>query len=214
MQTLHTVPTSPSELALLPAFHSDLNAASLFDALAAQEGRDRAGMIWTAACFAYDEFHAEPDPNLPNPVQRWARDGVSLGMLHFQTGNLDNWTDLAAVAREFGPAGLPAEAFLRSLFPVFADLSTVVLGREYSPVAYFTVPHWTHQKIGHNGRLAAAGGMGDKLSDDERHAIAARLMDAMRAAGCDEWSTEPVFDHPRIPDGIGPEPYRFRAWWD
>lgn len=153
--------------------------------------------------------------------------------LHFETGPLTSWAAVEAVLdAEPGAYGYKVADALEAVFP---DLSEVVLGREFSGVIYAVVPFWDHQmarNIGTEQRPATK--MGRPLTLRERHAIAHRFVDAMRAAEADElhvlahrtgspsWDTVPSIGEPvdiDVSDAAcsltaDVAPYRIRAWWD
>ena len=113
-------------------------------------------------------------------------------------GTEDAAATLRAVGRamwynNFRPEALAkALEAIREMHPSGFQLD-VMLGREGSPVCYVQIPYF------------ADGG--HKLTDEERAALIASMMDALRRiAKPDELTTEDnYFDH---------KPSKIRAWWD
>lgn len=87
-----------------------------------------------------------------------------------------------------------ASRIIQELVPIFPRLSGVEFGREASPVLYATIPFWTHQAVKWSG-----SGMGERIPEETRRAIASDFLAAMERAEADELTF----------DG-----HRARAWWD
>jgi hypothetical protein len=76
-------------------------------------------------------------------------------------------------------------------------VSAVQFGREGSPVVYFELPYWTHQREGPIG-----GGMGSRISDEEHAQVVAEL--------------RKVFVNDLSADEFGPDRInkrKIRIWW-
>lgn len=141
------------------------------------------------------------------------------GAMHFRIGLPADFEHAAAIL-EAGPEGYNAYSVDRvrgALGEVWDQLSDVEFGREYSPVLYAIVPHWTHQA--HGGPHS-----GEPLAEEWCRAIAIRFLEVMRAAGAEEvsWRGCPT-PSGTVPEGwyTGPESipddvrvYSLRAWWD
>jgi len=141
------------------------------------------------------------------------------GAMHFRIGLPADFDGAAAIV-EAGPSGYNGyrvDRALSALEQVWDQLSGVEFGREYSPVVYAVVPHWTHQAHG------TPSPSGEPLPEEWRRAIAVRFLELMREAGADEISWRGMPSGADVPAGwyTGPESipddvrvYSMRAWWD
>jgi len=82
------------------------------------------------------------------------------------------------------------------------------IGREGSPVIYVHVPFHTHQAMA--GDIAQ--GDGERIPEEERETMAARVMLAGRQAGADEYDVQlvPADASPGIANAV----IGVRLWWD
>ena len=116
-------------------------------------------------------------------------------LLDFKTEGLSSAQEVVEVLEIIGSYNrFFAKVVARELLPILPKLTHVAIGRECSPVIYAGIPYWTHQAIEWQG-----GGMGVRISEEERQSRSRQFLDAMRRADADELSDEG---------------YAVRAWWD
>lgn len=86
--------------------------------------------------------------------------------------------------------------------------SSVEIGREYSPVIYVSIPFHRHQAMA--GDVAQEDG--ERIPEEEREALAARVMYAGKQARADEYDVQlvPADASPDIANTV----IGVRLWWD
>lgn len=148
---------------------------------------------------------------------------LSVRCLDFRTegiGDFDTAAECLRVIDRYN--GFDAERIIPALEHVWPAISSVQIGREYSPVIYAKIPHWTNQRNDWEG-----GGMGESHDSDTMAAIALAFLGAMAGADADELSVVTPKGHvffethdSRLVRGsqtiaaMEEKPYKLRVWWD
>ena len=73
-----------------------------------------------------------------------------------------------------------------ALADVLPGCAGVEIGREFSPVIYVSIPRWAHHTFTARETGQPDDRTGERITEDDREALAARVMAAGRAAGADE----------------------------
>jgi hypothetical protein len=123
--------------------------------------------------------------------------GRNFQAVNFLTDRLssDQASQLVQMIPEYRTFKGPAVALAVGRFK--GRVSAVEFGREGSPVLYFELPYWTHQREG-----PVAKGRGSKISDEENSKLVSELREVfVGGLGAEEFSANPVNSR------------RIRIWW-